>query len=386
MGTFLIDLSRPPGRAYFSKTINAVLDQFSPGAVHYDGFEKLQLIAGQDFAHSSKTFDSGMWRGLPTPDWYHGVEGWPLRWGLGILQGIEEAHRNMNPHTAVEGSFMSPGLGPWRFDMAPYVDEHGPDLVALGLEWHPKMLLRIEITGTIVNAYRTYTEWFPTFGPAPAYPLEYFLGGLITGGLAFQPSGSIPSAAAYDDQIHDWMTRYKRYGHATEDGVRTLYYDEGCCHIQGVCEWTACQDAVVSRLVGGTTPNVTGLLLGSPKEVTVPPAYLGHNGTLLVFLAHGVTSSTVHFGSPTDQRVQLVPTAATNSSAARTLGLGGGFWELRAQDIRMSTIHEDGRVLHSQLLFGKPVTGARSYTMSLDHSARAGSLLTLFEKVPPGPN
>jgi hypothetical protein len=48
---------------------------------------------------------------------------------------------------------MAPGLGPWRPDMAPYVDEHGPDLVKLGLEWHSKMLLRIEIAGTIINSY-----------------------------------------------------------------------------------------------------------------------------------------------------------------------------------------------------------------------------------------
>ena len=80
MGTFLIDLTRPPGRALFATAINDVLDQFDPAAVQYDGFEKLQLIAGEDFGHSIQTFSSGMWRGNPTPDWYH-YEGWPLRWG-----------------------------------------------------------------------------------------------------------------------------------------------------------------------------------------------------------------------------------------------------------------------------------------------------------------
>ena len=112
MGTFLIDLSRAPGRKLFASAINAVLDQFDPAAGQYDGFEKLQLIAGQDFGHSSKTFSSGLWRGNPTPDWYH-YEGWPLRWGIGILQGIEAAHDSMNDQTAVECSFMAPGLGPW---------------------------------------------------------------------------------------------------------------------------------------------------------------------------------------------------------------------------------------------------------------------------------
>ena len=82
MGTFLMDLTRPPGRALFARTVNAELSAFNPGpaAAQYDGFEKLQLIAGQDFAHSARTFTSGLWRGNPTPDWYS-YEGWPLRWG-----------------------------------------------------------------------------------------------------------------------------------------------------------------------------------------------------------------------------------------------------------------------------------------------------------------
>lgn len=44
---------------------------------------------------------SGLWRGHSTPDWYH-YEGWPLRWGIGILQGIEAAHQGMNDQTAVK--------------------------------------------------------------------------------------------------------------------------------------------------------------------------------------------------------------------------------------------------------------------------------------------
>jgi len=63
-----------------------------------------------------------------------------MRWGQGILQGIELTRRLMSNATAVECSFMAPGLGPWRPDMAPYVDERGPDMYALGLEWHGKML------------------------------------------------------------------------------------------------------------------------------------------------------------------------------------------------------------------------------------------------------
>jgi hypothetical protein len=68
-------------------------------------------------AHSKKTVDSGIFRGPPTADWYH-FQGWPLRVGQGILQGVAEAAAGMKNPTAVEGSFMSPGLGPaGHFDM-----------------------------------------------------------------------------------------------------------------------------------------------------------------------------------------------------------------------------------------------------------------------------
>ena len=62
---------------------------------------------------------------------------------------------------------MMPGLGPWRFDMAPYMDERGPDLVSLGLEWHAKMLLRMEISGTLINVQ--YAHGQP---PQPARALQ----------------------------------------------------------------------------------------------------------------------------------------------------------------------------------------------------------------------
>jgi hypothetical protein len=84
--------------------------------LRYDGFEKMALIAGQDFDHSKQTWTSGLYRGHPTPDWYH-FEGWPLRWGLGVLQAMTLAHDAMRIDTAVEASFMAPGLGPWRPDM-----------------------------------------------------------------------------------------------------------------------------------------------------------------------------------------------------------------------------------------------------------------------------
>jgi hypothetical protein len=291
----------------------------------------------------------------------------------------------MNANTAVECSFMAPGLGPWRPDMAPYVDEHGPDLVQLGLEWHSKMLLRIEIAGTIINSYDTYTHWFDTEGP---FPLDYFLGGLITGGLAFQPSGDIKAALTFDDQIGTWMARYKRFGHAMEDGVRTLHFDQKCCHIQGVCEWVACQDVVLSRLSGGTGgQNATGLYVGSAGDssvpLVVPPEYLGNNGTLLVFMAYKIATATISFGRPADQRVIFVPTAASNLTATRSLTLGGGFWKLENEDVMMTRMDEAGAPQSTKKVFGRSVTGQQTYTLAIDPGSTpgsAGSTHILFEK------
>lgn len=383
MGTFLIDLSRAPGRKLFASAINNVLNEFNPAAVQYDGFEKLQLIAGQDFGHSSKTFDSGLWRGNPTPDWYH-YEGWPLRWGIGILQGIEAAHSGMNSNTAVECSFMAPGLGPWRPDMAPYVDEH-PGLVKLGLEWHSKMLLRIEIAGTIINSYDTYMARYEEDG---TFGLGYFVAGVVTGGLAFQPAGSLNSATDLDPLVGRWMARYKRFGHAMEDGVRTLVYDAACCHIQGVCEWTACQDTVVSRLSGGRVAGAAGLYIGSRNmstAIAVPDSHLSNNGALLVFLAYGINNAAIDYGSSADTRMTVVPTAPTNSTAAaRSLTLSGGWWDLKGGgcDVQLTTRHENGTVLRTTQLFGKSTSGQQKYELQIDaDAAEAGSLHYEFEKL-----
>ena len=260
--------------------------------------------------------------------------------------------------------------------------------MALGLEWHSKMLLRIEIAGTIINSYDTYQHWFEETG---AFGLDYFIGGLVTGGLAFQPSGTLSLAPQFDEQIGSWMGRYKRYGHAMEDGVRTLYYDEECCHIQGVCEWTACQDIVLSRLSGGTDTttvhnSISGLYLGSKNHVTVPPAWLNNSGALLVFMAHGLSTATVDLGSPADQTVTLIPTAATNATkgsaaAARSIVLSGGFFELESEDILLTWVNETGSKIRSKWLFGnKAMTGQQSYTMELAVEDAPGALSAVFEK------
>ena len=203
-------------------------------AVQYDGFEKLALIAGQDFPHSSRTYQSGLYRGNPTPDWYH-FEGWPLRWGLGVLQGMTAARDLMAAKLsaaripAIEPSFMAPGLGPWRPDMAPYVDERG-DLLDLGLEWHAKLLQRIELTGTLVNAYNSPISPLTTTTPFLA---DYWFGGLVSGGIAPQPryghTMRIPPNVT--SAVRRWLQRYSRWGHTLEGRVHTLVYDRACCHV-----------------------------------------------------------------------------------------------------------------------------------------------------------
>ena len=44
-------------------------------------------------------------------------------------------------------------------------------------------------------------HWFEIEGP---FPVDYFIGGLITGGLAFQPSGTLSEAPSFDAQIGRW--------------------------------------------------------------------------------------------------------------------------------------------------------------------------------------
>ena len=78
------------------------------------------------------------------------------------MQGVEQAGVAMSHPTAVECSFMAPGFGPAGHpNMAPYVDErlswnnseHPNGYIELGLQWHPKMLIRAELTGVVINGH-----------------------------------------------------------------------------------------------------------------------------------------------------------------------------------------------------------------------------------------
>ena len=94
-GSYLVDLMSKPGREFFASTVSGILNTAQADAVHIDGFEKLAMIGGSDFAHSEATFSSP-WVRTPFsfgfPPQVH-QEGWPGRWGLSILQGLEQAHK-----------------------------------------------------------------------------------------------------------------------------------------------------------------------------------------------------------------------------------------------------------------------------------------------------
>ena len=92
--------------------------------VQWDGFEVPLLVAGRDFQRSAATARSGLYRAEAAPDWYD--VGWPLYWGQGVLQAMEDVMARAPPNVSVECSFQAPGLGPWRPAMAPYVDEREP--------------------------------------------------------------------------------------------------------------------------------------------------------------------------------------------------------------------------------------------------------------------
>lgn len=327
-GTFLLDLDTDAGRALFAARVAAVTRLANFSAVQYDGFEKLQLIAALDFAHSAKTATSGLFRGPPTPDWYH-YQGWPLRVGQGILSGIAAAHEKMpSAGPAVECSFVAPGSGSGRPDMAPYVDERedrnaslDPNgFVLLGLQWHSKMLQRVEITGIAVNPYNTQLDRLETL-----VELDYWFGGLVATGVAPQPQGNF-EAGRFDAAVGEWIRLYRRLGHLQEHLVQTLTqvflisslcfssfrfilsltihenpllpksscetarmnkvdpstharkhcrlqcrYDTMCCHVQGDCEWDVCEDSITTRFAGGSLQRSppTGLYIGSSRVVTV---------------------------------------------------------------------------------------------------------------------
>ena len=58
--------------------------------------------------------------------------------------------------------------------------------------------------------------------------ISYWLGGMITGGVAPQVSELFDggkTVRTYDATVKQWFSAYKTWGHMIEGGVRTLHYD-----------------------------------------------------------------------------------------------------------------------------------------------------------------
>jgi hypothetical protein len=246
---------------------------------------------------------------------------------------------------------------------APYVDERG-DFVDLGLEWHPKLLYRIQLTGTIINGYDTTLSKFTS-----QFDVDYFFGGLVTGGIPPQPAMGAPSTwpalKQYAGAIKRWMQRYRRFGYATEDAVTTLVYDTQCCHVQGICEWVACRDAVAVELFGGNgTAAALGLYVGTNATFTIPPNLLAGR-ELLVFQAASVVAADVTLGESADTDFQVRFMSPVSPTVLR---LGGGWWVLENQNVREIVSAENGTVLSTRLVFPHAVSGQQAYTFTHDQS------------------
>jgi hypothetical protein len=220
-------------------------------------------------------------------------------------------------------------------------------MIDVGLEWHPKMLFRVELTGTMINAYNTRLNRLNS-----SAEVDYWLGGLVAGGIGPQlwDAKGTAKGTPFDEQIARWMRLYVRYGHAVEGGVRTLQYDAKCCHIQGSCEWVACRDVIASRLAGGAldATETVGAYVGAPDAVALPVA---NGSATLVFQARGVAQSTLGFGAAADTHFAFIAL-----SAAR-LVLSGAFWELSpSQEVVQTVRAANGSVLSRALLGGGGTT------------------------------
>jgi hypothetical protein len=400
-GSFLIDLTRPAGQQLFASAVCSVINQANISAVEYDGMEKLELMSPFDFAHSLRTVSSGVFRGPPAPDFFS-YQGWPLRVGIGMVKALELAHSEMNPSTAVETTGIAPGLGPWRPDMSAYVDErvgngslvNGSQVpngfIGIGLQWHGKMLQRVELTGTAINPYNTGIDSSEaecraqdgaisnSHSICSLEEVDYWFGGLVATGVAPQPMGDV-SAGQFDAAIGKWLRLYSHFGHFLEETVQTLHWDYECCHAQGTCEWDVCQDIVATALGGGSIGSpALGVYAGANVPACIPSDLLPDNTTVLVFQAFGVESVRLQLGTPqsTSLRVAIL-------GAASNITLSGGFFLLSQQNVRVTVVSSRTGVVeqHAVLLWTEPQTGQREWRGSIALPAGAERPTYVFEKV-----
>lgn len=175
---------------------------------------------------------------------------------------------------------------------------------------------------TLAHADHTPLSWVQN-----ATELEYWLGGLVTAGIAPQLSEFGGVVTAWTDVAHRFLSAYRDFGHLVEGGITTLRYDTACCHIQGECEWVACNDTIASQLVGGRIGGpVAGVYVGSSSAPTapilVPSRFAPDNTTVLIFLSWVTSGPVLTVGSPTSTSLRVI---ATSPTPGRNITLVGGF-------------------------------------------------------------
>ena len=214
------------------------------------------------------------------------------------------------------------------------------------------------MSGVVINPYGTWwwylnNAYHVNFTQAD---VDYWMGGLVAGGVAPQIGGWSDNATLVG-VMRAWIQRYKQYGHMTEDGIRSLYYDQRCNHVNGVSEWIACDDIVLSMLAGGQMGGVvTGLYVGSPRSVELKPEWAPNNSTLVVFGAANVTHVHVDVGAQADTRLNV-----DFMSAGLRFNMSGGFWNLHNQNVIGCVTHRDGTKSPCRKLFTNPPNGQASF-------------------------
>jgi hypothetical protein len=131
------------------------------------------------------------------------------------------------------------------------------------------------------------------------------------------------SHTALDSRVAAWLRLHKGLGHGVEGGVRTLHYDGQCCHLQGECEWIACQDIVLVTLEDGDVDGAAaGLYVGAPAPVALPREIVANGTYIAIFQSLGTNRSALALGRATDGWYCF-----RALSARAHLVLAGEFWQ-----------------------------------------------------------
>jgi hypothetical protein len=128
-----------------------------------------------------------------------------------------------------------------------------------------------------------------------------------------------------------------------------------------------------------------GVYAGGPTAVTIPAdpfiPTATVNATVLLFVAHGVNASTLYIGSVGGalRELHLVPLSPLSSNVS--VSLGGEFFSLKAETVRLTVKTEAGAVVSSQLLWKEGQTGHRQWNASLGQWKEIDRPTLVFEKV-----